>query len=277
MVASHARRPLRRADRAGRDVDAARRRTGRRCRHVGARRVAPRSRAIVSKHRLQVEGRAADDLEHVARRRLLLERFGQLAGARLHLLEQPHVLDGDHRLVGEGLHQLDLLVAERPAPRRGQCTSTPIGLALAHQRNGEDRARSRRLPRLCPSIRTPDPAARRERGSSRRSSAARPCTMSRPSGSSDRSSMRDRVRRHAALGRELQSSPSRRKIARVIGLAEPRGDFDERLAGPAADRTAERLMTLQDVAPSPSAARSASVSSRCAPAPPRTAARSRWR
>ena len=28
-------------------------------------------------------------------------------------LEQPHVLDGDHRLVGEGCDQLDLLVSER--------------------------------------------------------------------------------------------------------------------------------------------------------------------
>ena len=32
----------------------------------------------------------------------------ELRGARLHLLEQPHVLDGDDRLVGEGLDQLDL-------------------------------------------------------------------------------------------------------------------------------------------------------------------------
>ena len=29
------------------------------------------------------------------------------------LLEQPHVLDGDHRLVGEGFEQRDLLVGER--------------------------------------------------------------------------------------------------------------------------------------------------------------------
>ena len=40
-----------------------------------------------------------------AGRRLLLQRLGQLARARLHLLEQAHVLDGDHRLVGEGLRQ----------------------------------------------------------------------------------------------------------------------------------------------------------------------------
>jgi hypothetical protein len=29
-------------------------------------------------------------------------------------LEQPRVLDGDHRLIGEGLDQLDLLLDERP-------------------------------------------------------------------------------------------------------------------------------------------------------------------
>ena len=32
----------------------------------------------------------------------------------LHLVEQPRVLDRDHRLVGEGGDQLDLLVGERP-------------------------------------------------------------------------------------------------------------------------------------------------------------------
>ena len=34
---------------------------------------------------------------------------GQVAVARLQLLEQPHVLDGDHGLVGEGLEERDLL------------------------------------------------------------------------------------------------------------------------------------------------------------------------
>jgi hypothetical protein len=32
----------------------------------------------------------------------------------LELREQPHVLDGDDRLVGKGLEQLDLLVGEQP-------------------------------------------------------------------------------------------------------------------------------------------------------------------
>ena len=65
-------------------------------------------------HDLQIEGRTADDLEHIGGRRLLLERFGQLLRARLHLVEQPHVLNRDDRLIREGRHQLDLLVRERP-------------------------------------------------------------------------------------------------------------------------------------------------------------------
>ena len=57
-------------------------------------------------HRLQIEGRAADDFEHVGGGGLLLQRFAQL-------VEQPRVLDGDDGLAGEILDQLDLLVAER--------------------------------------------------------------------------------------------------------------------------------------------------------------------
>ena len=46
-------------------------------------------------------------LQDLARRRLLLERL-------LGLVEQAHVLDRDHRLVGEGLEQRDLLVRKWP-------------------------------------------------------------------------------------------------------------------------------------------------------------------
>src|SRR5262245_57892853 len=44
------------------------------------------------------------------RRSLMFERFREVARARLHLVEQPHVLDRDHRLVSKGRNQLDLLV-----------------------------------------------------------------------------------------------------------------------------------------------------------------------
>ena len=46
--------------------------------------------------------------------RFVLARFLDLPALVLDLLEQPHVLDGDTRLVGEGLRQFDLLVGERP-------------------------------------------------------------------------------------------------------------------------------------------------------------------
>ena len=52
-------------------------------------------------HRLNVRRRAGDDAQDFTRRRLLFQRF-------LEFLEQPHVLDGDHRLIGEGFEKLDL-------------------------------------------------------------------------------------------------------------------------------------------------------------------------
>ena len=52
---------------------------------------------------LHIRRRAADDAQDLARRRLLLQGLGEVAVAHLQLLEQPHILDGDDRLVGEGL------------------------------------------------------------------------------------------------------------------------------------------------------------------------------
>ena len=43
-----------------------------------------------------------------------VERQREFAGARLHLVEQPDILDRDRRLVGECRNELDLLVGERP-------------------------------------------------------------------------------------------------------------------------------------------------------------------
>ncbi len=48
-------------------------------------------------YRLQIERRAADDLEHVGGGGLLLEGFAQL-------VEHPRVLDGDHGLGGVGFN-----------------------------------------------------------------------------------------------------------------------------------------------------------------------------
>ena len=63
-------------------------------------------------HRLHVGGRAADDAEHLGRCRLMLQRLAQFRVALAEFLEQAHVLDGDHRLVGEGFEKRYLFVGE---------------------------------------------------------------------------------------------------------------------------------------------------------------------
>src|SRR5262245_8448964 len=64
-------------------------------------------------HRLQFTRRRADDLQYLRGRSLLLQRLAEIGGARLHLVEQPHVLDRDYCLVGEGGEQIDLSLRER--------------------------------------------------------------------------------------------------------------------------------------------------------------------
>ncbi len=63
-------------------------------------------------HGLYVGGRARDDVQNRTRRGLLGERFGHFAVARLEVLEQAHVLYGDHGLIGECLEELHLSVGE---------------------------------------------------------------------------------------------------------------------------------------------------------------------
>ncbi len=65
-------------------------------------------------HRLQIKGRAADDLEHIAGRGLVFERFFEVAGALAQFAEQPRVLDRNYCLCGEILQQCDLFVGKRP-------------------------------------------------------------------------------------------------------------------------------------------------------------------
>src|SRR5262245_10735525 len=56
-------------------------------------------------HRLQIERRAADDLEHISGGGLLLQRLAQL-------VEQARVLYGDDGLLSEVAQELDMLVTE---------------------------------------------------------------------------------------------------------------------------------------------------------------------
>src|SRR6266508_3777701 len=69
-------------------------------------------------NRVQIQ-RRADSLAHLAERSELVHRAGELTRPRLELREEANVLDGDHRLVGEGLQQLDLVLGEWPGLRAG--------------------------------------------------------------------------------------------------------------------------------------------------------------
>ena len=66
-----------------------------------------------SQYCLQIEGRAADDLQHLSGRCLLLKRFLQLSCPRLHLVEQADVVDRNDRLIRKACEQGNLLGRER--------------------------------------------------------------------------------------------------------------------------------------------------------------------
>jgi hypothetical protein len=54
--------------------------------------------------------RTGNDTQHLASRRLLLQRLGEVVGALMQFIEQTRILDGDDGLGGEVLQQLDLLL-----------------------------------------------------------------------------------------------------------------------------------------------------------------------
>ena len=86
---------------------------------------------------LDVGRGARDGPQDLGGGRLLLEGLRQLLIARLESGDEPGVLDGDQRLVGEGLQELDLLAGEGHglgAPRHHPAD----GLSLAQHRHGHD-------------------------------------------------------------------------------------------------------------------------------------------
>ena len=102
----------------GREVDGAHRRSGDTVTdHACTRRAALLDDRF--EHRLHVRLRAADDAQDVARGGLRVERRRQLAVARLQLREEPHVLDRDDRLVGEGLRAARSACPRTAAPPCG--------------------------------------------------------------------------------------------------------------------------------------------------------------
>ena len=74
----------------------------------------------------QVSGRAADDLEDLRRRDLMLQRLAEVAVAVLQLSEEARILQRDHRLVGERLQKGGVGLGER-------------GVLGAQQDDGSDR------------------------------------------------------------------------------------------------------------------------------------------
>ena len=92
-------------------------------------------------HRLQIEGRAADDLQHVAGRGLVFQRFLKIGRAGLQRAIRLGAADRDHRLLGEGLQQFDLAVGEAAGGRRSNgdrahahCPSRISGIAIVDLR-----------------------------------------------------------------------------------------------------------------------------------------------
>ena len=84
---------------------------------------------------LQVAHRVGNDLQHLRGRGLLLQRLGELARARLHVVEQPYVLNRDRRLVGELLQQFFLRLRDGSGGSRMGPTGA-LAFVLAERRLG---------------------------------------------------------------------------------------------------------------------------------------------
>ena len=130
-------------------------------------------------HGLQIERRAADDLQHVGGRGLLLQRLGEIARARLHLVEQPHVLDRDHGLVGEGLRAARSGVAVNGPGSPARHDERADRFAVAQQRHDRAWCERRRRCELARSV-IGVARARRECARRRRRERATPDDAPRP-------------------------------------------------------------------------------------------------
>jgi hypothetical protein len=116
------------------------------------------TRALMSQILDLLRPGAGDDLQHLRGCCLLLQRLAQIATVFLNVVEEPHVLDRDHSLVGKGLEQLRLSPGEGTGG--GSCDrNRPDRLALAEHRHGKVAAIARRLV-PAPGAGTRDPSTR---------------------------------------------------------------------------------------------------------------------
>src|SRR5262249_29411825 len=106
---------------------------------VGATKAASRFNERLQ-HRFKIEGRAADDLQHIGGRGLLLEGLAEF-------VEQPGVLDRDDGLIREGLDHRELLGGEGSnlrTPHRNR-THEDTFATHRHTEKGPDAAATRSL------------------------------------------------------------------------------------------------------------------------------------
>ena len=206
----------------GHDVELRRHRTGRRWQYSASQSRAALS-AMVSNTGWTSVGELADDPQDLARRRLLLERsVSSLLRASSSVNRRTFSI-GDHRLVGERLEQLDLLVGERPALRCAPMAIAPIGVTFAQHRNRQDAAEAhgraaRSRPRTAGSVehvrdlhdgaRSGSPARTADRSSARAGNTP-PERARRPPGST------------LWCAARCSSSPSNRKTDAIAGAAQP--------------------------------------------------------
>jgi hypothetical protein len=92
-------------------------------------------------HRGEVGRRGGDHVEDVGAAGLVFQRLLKVVRLGLHLLEQTYIADRDHRLVGEGHQQGDLVISKWLHYRAAQ-NDYADGFAFAHQRDRENRASS---------------------------------------------------------------------------------------------------------------------------------------
>ena len=115
----------------------------------------------IAKHggerRSQLMAHVGDELRLVLARDLeLLDGSGKLPRPGLHFLEEPRVLDGDHRLVGKGSNKFDLPLSNGRTVRR---ISTMMPSCSSPLSNGTPSI-VRKPPRRCASSREYSGSAR---------------------------------------------------------------------------------------------------------------------
>jgi hypothetical protein len=72
----------------------------------------------------------------LAERAQLADRLRKLVGTGVQLVEQPHVLDGDDRLIGEGSQQPNVLSGKRPRVLSSHAYGADRGVAAKKRHDG---------------------------------------------------------------------------------------------------------------------------------------------